>query len=72
MLAPGSNFSSPNPLLARHQLIDPAKEDLGGQVAALLAAQCALHNDGLEREFGYAGRDVPEAFLASHNKGLPR
>jgi hypothetical protein len=53
-------------------LIGPPKEDLGGQVAALLAAQCALHNDGMERKLGYAGRDIPAAFLASHNKGLPR
>jgi hypothetical protein len=53
-------------------LIDPSKEDLGRQIAALFATQRALHNDGLKREFGHAGRDVPEAFLASHNKGLPR
>jgi len=53
-------------------LIYQSEKDLGRQIAALLAAQCALHNDGLERELGLAGRDVPEAFLASHNKGLPR
>jgi len=52
-------------------LIDSSKEDLGGQVAAILAAQRALHNDGLERELSHAGRDIPAAFLASHYKGLP-
>lgn len=60
----------PGPLLARHQLIDPPKEDLGRKVAALLAAQCALHNDGLKWELSHAGWDVPPAFLAHDNEGL--
>jgi hypothetical protein len=53
-------------------MIGPPKEHLGRQIAAPFAAQRALHNDGMEGKLGHAVRDIPAAFLASHNKGLPR
>jgi hypothetical protein len=53
-------------------LIDAPKENLRRQVAALFAAKRTLHNDGLERELGNAGRDIPAALLAGHNESFPR